>query len=175
MGDCPSKDPLDVVDYATVRGYLEEDILVKVDRMSMAVSLEVRCPLLDQELASLVERIPSHMKMRNRETKHIFKKMAVKKGLIPKEIALRSKQGFGAPIESWMKAEWKEMVAQTLDSVITKNYTGLFDAQHVKSLVSKPYVNSNKIFALMTFVMWYRMYVEEERVSAPREGVGVTA
>ena len=175
MGDCASKDPLDVVDYATVRGYLEEDILVKVDRMSMAVSLEVRCPLLDQELASLVERIPSHMKMRNRQTKHIFKKMAVKKRLIPKEIALRNKQGFGAPIESWMKAEWKEMVAQTLDPVITKNYTGLFDAPHVKSLVSKPYVNSNKIFALMTFVMWYRMYIEEGAASRPTQDISVVS
>jgi asparagine synthase (glutamine-hydrolysing) len=160
-GCTSSNDPLDAVDYATVRGYLEEDILVKVDRMSMAVSLEARCPLLDQEVAALVERIPSHLKMHNRETKYIFKKMAVKKGLVPKEIALRRKQGFGAPITSWMQKEWKEIVPQILDPVVTKGYTGLFDKERVRSYIDDPYLNSGRIFALMTFVMWYRMYMDE--------------
>ncbi len=170
-----SKDPLDAVDYATVRGYLEEDILVKVDRMSMAVSLEARCPLLDQEVAALVERIPSHLKMRNRETKYILKKMAVKKGLIPKEIALRKKQGFGAPITSWMQKEWKEVVPQVLDPVVAKGYTGLFDREKVRSYIEDPYLNSGKLFSLITFVLWYRMYVEQERVDSPPEGIGVIA
>jgi asparagine synthase (glutamine-hydrolysing) len=171
---CSSKDPLDAVDYATVRAYLEEDILVKVDRMSMAVSLEVRCPLLDHELAELVAKIPSRLKMNGRETKYIFKKMAVKKGLIPREIAMRKKQGFGAPIESWMQKEWKERVPQILDPVVTSGYTGLFDRATVKSLLDDPYVNSNKLFALVTFVLWYRMYVEEAGVRGPIDPLKAT-
>jgi asparagine synthase (glutamine-hydrolysing) len=173
MQNCTSRDPLDMADYATVRAYLEEDILVKVDRMSMAVSLEVRCPILDQELAALVARIPSRLKMNGRETKYIFKKMAVKKGLIPREIAVRKKQGFGAPIESWMQKEWKEMVPQILDPIVSKGYTGLFDREEVRSLIQDPYVNSSKLFALITFVIWYKMYVEEARVRSPRDGIGV--
>ncbi len=175
MRDCPSKDPLDVVDYATVRGYLEEDILVKVDRMSMAVSLEVRCPLLDQELVTLVERMPSNLKIRGRESKYIFKKMAVKKGLIPKEIAFRKKQGFGAPIESWMQRQWKEVVSSALDPVVTKGYTGMFDREKVQSLMEDPYLNSNKLFSLVVFVTWYKMYVENDLVGVPENGMGVVA
>jgi len=155
-------DELDAVDYATIRGYLEEDILVKVDRMSMAVSLEARCPLLDQQVASIVERIPSNLKIRGRETKYILKKMVLKKGLVPREIATRKKQGFGAPIEAWMRKDWKEMVSVMLDPVISNGYTGLFDAQRVKSIVADPYLNSNMIFALMTFVSWYRIYLDGE-------------
>jgi asparagine synthase (glutamine-hydrolysing) len=171
--NCTSRDPLDTVDYATVRAYLAEDILVKVDRMSMAVSLEVRCPILDQELAALVARIPSRLKMNGRETKYIFKKMAVKKGLVPREIAMRKKQGFGAPIESWMRKEWKEIVPQVLDPILSNGYTGLFDREEVKSLIQDPYTNSSKLFALITFVMWYKMYIEEARVGRPQDGIGV--
>jgi asparagine synthase (glutamine-hydrolysing) len=167
--NCPSHDPLDAVDYATIRAYLEEDILVKVDRMSMAVSLEVRCPILDHEFAALVARIPSRLKMNGRETKYIFKKMAVRKGLIPREIATRKKQGFGAPIESWMQKEWKEVVPQILDPIVANGYTGLFDREAVKSLIEDPFVNSNKLFALITFVLWYKMYVEEAAVASPSD------
>lgn len=174
MGACASRDPLDVVDYATVRGYLEEDILVKVDRMSMAVSLEVRCPLLDQQVSSLVERIPSGLKMRSRQTKYIFKKMAVEKGLIPKAIALRKKQGFGAPIEAWMRRQWKEVVSGALDPVVAKGYTGLFDRKKVRSLMEAPYLNSNKLFSLVVFVTWYGLYIENDG-GAPGESVGVVA
>ncbi len=170
-----SKNPLDLVDYATIRGYLEEDILVKVDRMSMAVSLEARCPLLDQDLAGLVERIPSWLKMNGRETKYIFKKMAVRKGLIPREIAMRRKRGFGAPIESWMQGEWKEFVPHVLDQVVEKGYTGLFDRETVRTLARDPYVNSGKLFAIISFVLWYRIYMEEGDVSRPPNGIGVLA
>jgi asparagine synthase (glutamine-hydrolysing) len=173
MENCPSTDQLDVVDYATIRGYLEEDILVKVDRMSMAVSLEARCPLLDQEVAALVERIPSRLKLRNRQTKYIFKKMAVKKGLIPKEIAFRKKQGFGAPIEAWMQRDWKDVVSNVLDPVVSKGYTKLFDPEKVRSLMSDPYLNSSKLFSLIAFIVWYRMYIDNEGNEKPHESLGV--
>jgi asparagine synthase (glutamine-hydrolysing) len=160
---CSSSD-LDSADYTTVRSYLEEDILVKVDRMSMAVSLEVRCPLLDNELSALVQTIPANYKMRGFTTKYIFKKMAVQKGLVPKEIAYRKKQGFGAPIESWFQKEWKELTTQVLDPVVTKGYTKIFDQERVKSLMREPYVNSNKLFALIVFVIWYKMYIDGDMV-----------
>jgi asparagine synthase (glutamine-hydrolysing) len=153
-------DPLAAVDYATIKSYLQDDILVKVDRMSMAVSLEVRCPLLDQELANLVGRIPSRLKLRGTTTKYIMKKMVVEKGLLPSSIANRRKQGFGAPIEGWMQKEWREVVAQGLDPLLTGRIR-TFDVAEVKKLASDPYVNSNKLFALIVFVIWHRIYMEQ--------------
>jgi asparagine synthase (glutamine-hydrolysing) len=162
-----SGDFMDATSYATVRSYLEEDILVKVDRMSMANSLEVRSPLLDQDLASLAGQIPSKLKMKGATTKYILKKMVISKGLLPREIALRKKQGFGAPVESWMRKDWKEFLIQVLDPVITGNYTRLFDAERVRRLLVEPYLNSSKLFALMVFVLWYRMYIDEHAMAAP--------
>lgn len=153
-------DFLTAIDYATIRGYLEEDILTKVDRMSMAVSLEVRCPLLDQEVASLVERIPSNLKLNRSTTKYIMKKMVVKKGLLPPSIANRKKQGFGAPVESWLKGSWKEFTGELLDPVVSRGYTGFFDREYVRKLLSEPYLNSNRLFSLATFVLWHKIYVD---------------
>lgn len=136
--------------------------------MSMATSLEVRCPLLDQDLADLAGRIPSRLKMNGKTSKYILKKMVISKGLLPPEIAIRKKQGFGAPVETWMRKDWKEFSAQILDPVIMSNYTGLIDSEHVKRLLVEPYLNSSKLFALMIFVIWYRMYIDEHAMTAPK-------
>ena len=74
-----------------------------------------------------------------------------------------------------MQKEWKEVVPQILDPVVTKGYTGLFDRERVKSYVDDPYLNSAKLFTIVTFVLWYRMYVEQGRVDSPPEGIGVLA
>ena len=160
ISECP--DTLHTIDYATIKSYLEEDILVKVDKMSMAVSLETRCPLLDHRLMKILEQIPSEMKMNGGDTKYILKKMAIKKNLIPREIVYRQKRGFGAPVENWLKGEWKELLSQLLDPVINRNYTGLFNREYISQLSRDPYFNSNRLFALMVFVLWYKMYIDEE-------------
>jgi asparagine synthase (glutamine-hydrolysing) len=154
---------LDELDYATIRSYLKEDILTKVDRMSMATSLEVRCPFLDQGLVSLVEKIPADLKLNGRTTKYIFKKMVAKRNLLPHDIAFRKKQGFGAPVHNWIRKEWKEMVDQILDPVITKNYAGFFNKEYVKSMLREPYLNSNRLFSLIIFLVWYKLYIERDR------------
>ena len=130
---------------------------------------------MDHQLAELVSHVPAAMKMRGRETKHILKKMVLKKGLIPREIVRRRKQGFGAPVASWMKGGWKDLVAQTLDPVISSNYTGLFDREYVRSLLVEPYLNSNRLLALMTFVMWHRMYVDGDAMGLPPPGTELAA
>lgn len=157
-----SADRLDVLDYVTIRTYLEEDILVKVDRMSMAVSLEARCPLLDQEVANLVASIPSSMKWNGDVMKYIFKKMAVKKGLVPPEIAYRKKHGFTAPVRSWVQKEWKEVTNQLLDPFAMKDYGRVLNAEMLKTVLSDPRRNSGKIFAIIVFMLWYKMYLESD-------------
>jgi len=100
-------DPLDPLLYLDSKTYLPGDILTKVDRMSMAVSLEARTPLLDHKLIEFVcTRIPASMKMKGLETKHIFKRAV--HDLVPTEILDRPKQGFGIPIDQWINQQLRE-------------------------------------------------------------------
>ncbi|MGD8387552.1 MAG: asparagine synthase (glutamine-hydrolyzing) [Desulfobacteraceae bacterium] len=86
--------------------YLQDDILPKVDRASMMVSLEVRSPFLDKELVDFVRRIPSAWKMRKGRTKHILKEAL--RNLVPDRILQRPKKGFGIPLTQWLKDAWSE-------------------------------------------------------------------
>src|SRR5262249_19088056 len=105
-------EPLDRLLYLDSKTYLPGDILTKVDRMSMAVSLEARVPPLDHKLIELVTTIPADLKMRGRETKRIFKKAV--RGLVPDEILDRPKQGFGVPIQRWINRELRDRMRETL-------------------------------------------------------------
>jgi len=86
--------------------------------------------------------------------------MVVKKGLLPSGIANRKKQGFGAPVETWLKGSWKEFTNELLDPVVSRGYTRLFDREYVRKLLSEPYLNSNRLFSLATFVLWHKIYVD---------------
>lgn len=153
-------DDLDRLDYLTMKSYLSEGILTKVDRMSMAVSLEVRSPLLDQVLAEYVFTLPSPLKMRGRETKYIFKKMAVSKELVPPEIAHRKKRGFGVPLVNWMTGEWRELANDVLDPIISGKEKGFFDATTVKRTLERPDLYSTRLFALVVFSLWQKEYLQ---------------
>ncbi len=100
-------DPLSRIQYVDMKTYLVDDILVKVDRASMAHSLEVRCPLLDHKLMELIAQIPSSLKLRNGTGKYIFKKSL--EPVLPREILTRSKKGFSVPLAQWFRGELKEL------------------------------------------------------------------
>jgi asparagine synthase (glutamine-hydrolysing) len=154
---CLSKDPLDVVDYATVKSYLSEMILTKVDRMSSAVSLEPRSPLLDHELAEYSATIPSELKYRGQTTKYVLKKMALNKNLLPKAVIERKKVGFGPPVSRWMGGEWKDLSAQVVEKA---SGLGLFEKGSLQKLLIDAQLNSSKIFGLVIFTLWYAQFVE---------------
>jgi asparagine synthase (glutamine-hydrolysing) len=99
-------DLLSRLQYVDMKTYLSDDILVKVDRASMANSLEVRCPLLDHKLMELVAQMPSNLKLRNGQGKYIFKKSLEK--VLPANILNRRKQGFAVPVAEWFRGELKE-------------------------------------------------------------------
>jgi len=99
-------DALSRIQYLDVKTYLTDDICVKVDRASMAVSLEVRAPLLDHRLMELVARIPSDLKLKGRIGKHIFRRAFG--GMFPAGFLDRHKQGFTAPIAEWFRKELRE-------------------------------------------------------------------
>jgi len=107
-----TEDPLSRLQYVDMKTYLVDDILVKVDRASMANSLEVRCPLLDHKLMELIARMPSGLKLHNGQGKYIFKKSLRK--VLPAEILDRRKKGFSVPLAEWFRGELKEAGYETI-------------------------------------------------------------
>ena len=101
-----SPDPLSRIQYVDIKTYLVDAILTKVDRASMANSLEVRCPLLDHELMELVATMPSSLKLHNGTGKFIFKRAL--EPVLPREVLTRQKMGFSMPLAEWFRGELKE-------------------------------------------------------------------
>ena len=99
--DCESSDPVERTIAFYIRLYLQDDILVKVDRASMLNSLEVRAPFLDCELVDFLRKLPSDMKLRGGTSKYILRRAAGP--LLPKDILTRSKQGFAVPVGRWLQ------------------------------------------------------------------------
>jgi asparagine synthase (glutamine-hydrolysing) len=97
---CPSHSPVQKAEYADLKIYLPNDVLVKVDRMSMQHSLEVRCPLLDRRLVELAFRLPQDLKQADRTGKHLLKRVAETR--LPAELLRLPKRGFTAPVGSWI-------------------------------------------------------------------------
>jgi asparagine synthase (glutamine-hydrolysing) len=104
---CPSRDPLQRAEYADLKVYLPNDPLVKVDRMSMAHSLEVRCPLLDRRVVELAFRIPAARKQRGHQGKALLRDLARRR--LPGRLWQLPKRGFTAPISEWMAGRYASM------------------------------------------------------------------
>ncbi|MBN2010331.1 asparagine synthase (glutamine-hydrolyzing) [candidate division KSB1 bacterium] len=147
--------------YVDIKTYLVDDILVKVDRMSMATSLEARVPFLDYRFVEMAARIPSHMKIRGRQTKYILKKAM--EDLLPHDILYRGKEGFSIPIKNWLKEDLKPMMTDTLASEKIKR-EGFFDPAYVDSLMKEhvrgTHNHSHRLWALMVFGKWYDIYMK---------------
>jgi asparagine synthase (glutamine-hydrolysing) len=99
--NCASSDPIERTIAFYIRLYLQDDILVKVDRASMLHSLEVRAPFLDCDLVEFLRRLPTNMKLRNGTSKWILRQCAQQ--LLPREVLTRSKQGFAVPMGQWLR------------------------------------------------------------------------
>lgn len=140
--------------------YLVDDILVKVDRMSMAASLETRVPLLDHHIVEFLFQIPGHFKLKGMSSKWIFKKTMER--LLPKETIYRKKEGFSIPIKHWLRTELKDMMMDYLQETRIKQQ-GLFNSQAVTRLIEdhlkKKRNNSHQIWALLVFEIWKDKYL----------------
>jgi len=154
--------PLDPLLYLDSKTYLPGDILTKVDRMSMAVSLEARVPLLDHKLIEFVcTRIPASMKMKGLETKHIFKRAV--RDLVPLEILNRPKQGFGIPIDQWINNQLRERVRGTLTEARTMQ-RGYIEPGYVKLLLDEHERgrrdHATELWTLFMLESWQREFVD---------------
>ncbi len=145
------------IDYKT---YMLDDILTKVDRATMSVSLEGREPLLDYRIIEFAASLPSHYKYKNSSTKYILKEITHK--YIPKKLMDRPKMGFGVPLIEWFKDELKEYFLIYLDEERLQK-EGIFNAKEVVYLRDK-YLNGEKVnvetlWSLLIFQMWYERWM----------------
>ena len=147
--------------YLDSKTYLPSDILTKVDRMSMANSLEARVPLLDHKLIEFVQTIPAALKLKGAETKYIFKKAM--EGIVPREILYREKQGFGVPINEWINAQLKDRIRETL---LEKRSVerGFFEPKYVETLLSEHQTgrrdHSHAVWILWMLELWHRQFAD---------------
>jgi len=138
-----------------LRLYLPEDILAKVDAMSMATSLEARVPYLDNEVVDLALSIPSRLKVRGGARKWILKRAFA--GMLPPAVLRRGKEGFSMPMKHWLTHEWNGLMHELL-SPASLAADGLFDARYVERMMREheagAHNHSHLLWALMVFQLW---------------------
>jgi asparagine synthase (glutamine-hydrolysing) len=144
--------------------YLPEDVLTKVDRMSMAHSIESRVPLLDNEVIAFASTLPASMKIANGRRKHILKSVAA--SLLPSEILTRPKQGFGVPIGSWFRGNLRELFSDTLLSRASLE-RGYFQPTVVRRLIQEHLSgkrdHASRLWQLVIFERWHQQYVDSPK------------
>ncbi len=153
--------PLAQQGYVDIKTYLTDDILVKVDRMSMAPSLEARVPFLDHKVMEFAAMIPSHLKLKGFTTKHILKKAVW--DILPHEILTRGKEGFSIPIKNWLTQELRPLLEDTLSESRLKQ-RGYFQPAYVRQLIREHLDgqenHSHRLWALMMVEIWHQAYID---------------
>jgi asparagine synthase (glutamine-hydrolysing) len=147
--------------YADLSLYLADDILVKVDRMSMATSLETRAPFLDADVMELAFSMPGDLKIRNGERKWILKQAM--RGILPDRILTRKKEGFSIPMKNWLRRELQPLM-RVLLSPERVAARGLFEHAEVTRLVEDHVVgrenHAHTLFPLMVFERWCEAHLQ---------------
>ncbi|MFH0924730.1 MAG: asparagine synthase C-terminal domain-containing protein [bacterium] len=147
--------PIDKLIDTYVSLYLHDDILVKVDRVSMMHSLEVRAPFLDKAFSEFINRLPVSMKIKGLNRKYILKKAMYSK--LPKAIIYRSKKGFGIPIAQWFRGPLRSMLLDTFSSISVKK-NSLFNHHYIGRLINEHLKlkedNRKEIWTLFVFELW---------------------
>jgi asparagine synthase (glutamine-hydrolysing) len=167
LAHAPSANWVERLVYLYVSTYLQDDILVKVDRASMACSLEVRAPFLDADLVAFLGRVPARLKLRRFDTKHLLKRAMA--DVLPPGIADRPKKGFGIPLAEWLK---KDLRAQLEDELSPSRLErqGIFDAREVQRLVSEHLDgrrdHRKQLWTLLVFQLWHRRWNDAPKSNA---------
>ena len=141
--------------FADLTLYLADDILVKVDRMSMATSLETRAPFLDVDVMELAFSMPGHLKIRGGVRKYVLKEAM--RGLLPDRILHRKKEGFSIPLKNWLRRDLQPLMRELLSPARVAR-RGLFEPAAVAALVESHVAgrenHAHTLFPLMVFERW---------------------
>ena len=154
----PTDHPLSLVQYLDMKTYLPGDILTKVDRASMAHSLEVRVPILDHQLVDWISGLPPAYKLKGREGKYIFKK-ALEQNL-PNEILYRKKMGFAVPLAAWFRGALRQKVRTSILGSRMMD-SGLFEQNYLKTLVDQHQSGRRDHSAPMWSLLMFDSYMKK--------------
>jgi asparagine synthase (glutamine-hydrolysing) len=160
--DCPSPDPMDRALYVDARTYMVDDVLTKVDRMSMAVSLEAREPLLDHKLLEFAARVPMSLKIRNGQGKYLLRRVLERR--VPRSIVERAKRGFAAPIGQWLRGPLAGMTHELLLDGRLRD-RGVLDQHEVARLWDEHRTgradHPHRLWQLIMLELWFRRFIDE--------------
>lgn len=156
---------LDRILQGDVRSYLLDDILVKVDRASMANSLEARSPLLDHHLAEFAARLPENCKLRGNTSKYLLKRITEK--YIPAELVHKKKRGFAIPLAHWLRTDLADLLRDTVNSQAFAE-RDIFDVRTARQLahdhINGTRNNSETLWAMLVFEKWAQRYAGARRL-----------
>jgi asparagine synthase (glutamine-hydrolysing) len=158
---CKSSDPLDRSMYVDARTYMIDDVLTKVDRMSMAVSLEAREPLLDHKLLEFAARVPASLKLKDGQSKYLLRRVLEKR--VPRSILERKKAGFCAPIGEWLRGPLAPMTDELLlDGRLRQR--GIFNHAEVTRLWHEHRSgrgdHRHRLWQLIMLELWFRAFID---------------
>ena len=161
----PAEDDLAWMSYVDLNLRLPELLLMRIDKMSMGVSLEARVPFLDHKFVEFAMGIPERLKTKDGVLKYILKKSV--RGIIPDELIDRPKQGFGLPVSEWFSGEIGKVQRQELDAFCTQ--TDFLDRDAVLRLFDEG--NGRRVWFLLNFVLWWQRFIGVDfRVTAASQG-----
>lgn len=158
--NCVNKNWLSALQYFDLKSYLPLDILTKVDRMSMAHSIEARVPLLDHKLVEFAATVPPELKLRRGMTKYIFKQAM--SGIVPDEILSRPKRGFAIPLGRWFRGQLGNFVRDLLLSTKSRQ-RGIFNSAYVEQLLRMHELGRDldlQLWTLISFELWCRTFCD---------------
>ncbi|MBK8810529.1 MAG: asparagine synthase (glutamine-hydrolyzing) [Acidobacteria bacterium] len=159
---CDATNEIEKMQFLDINYYMAEDILTKVDRASMAVSLEVRAPFLDPRVAQFAASIPLSYKLKGSKGKYILKKAV--EPLLPKGILERPKKGFGIPVADWLKGKLNPLMRDLLAPSRLKDQ-GLFDPDNVEKLIREHETgvasNHKQLWTLLVFQLWFDNFLKK--------------
>ncbi|MFC4700140.1 asparagine synthase (glutamine-hydrolyzing) [Glaciecola siphonariae] len=160
--DADGPDHLSKILYTDMKTYLPGGILVKVDRMSMANSLEVRAPILDKDILEFAATVPSHLKYKDGEKKYLLKEAF--KDFLPDDILYRKKMGFSVPLAQWLRHEIKSIAERYLmhsprglPDFFNMEVVGKYWQEHQTGKAD----HSSLLWSMLMFEMWWQRYVDD--------------
>jgi asparagine synthase (glutamine-hydrolysing) len=158
---CDATDEVERMQFLDINFYMAEDILTKVDRAAMAVSLETRAPFLDPRVGQFAASLPLNYKLRGSQGKYILKKAV--EPLLPHNILHRKKKGFGIPIADWLKGRLNPLMHDLLAEPRLKDQ-GLFDPAFVSQLIREHEIgvasHHKQLWTLLVFQLWHDRFLE---------------
>ncbi|WP_026340347.1 XrtA/PEP-CTERM system amidotransferase [Thioalkalivibrio thiocyanoxidans] len=169
-GRAPTDDPLSLVQYLDLKTYLPGDILTKVDRASMAHSLEVRVPLLDHPLVEWASTLAPELKLRDGEGKAVLKKAM--EPYLPHSILYRRKRGFAVPLANWFRGPLREAMHERVLGEQMRD-SGLFDERALKRLVDEHGRGARDHSAALWSLVMFQTFLDKVQPTSPLSGCAV--